>query len=161
MLRVRQLLITVVLVACGGAPSPQPAGPPAPSAEKVLVSVDEHGVGLGGLDPISYTEGEPAEGSEQQAAGHGGATYWFASAGARSAFEADRARFAPRYGGYCAFAASQNRLSRADPRVFLLFEGQLLVFTNADYKARFEAAPGENKQKADANWPGLIAKHGK
>jgi YHS domain-containing protein len=157
----RFLIAAVVLVACGGAPPPKPAGPAAPSAEKVLVLVDERGVGLRGLDPVSYTKGEPTEGTEQHAASYGGATYWFGSADARSAFEADQAKYAPRYGGYCAFAASQNRLLRADPRVFLIFEGQLLVFTNADYKARFEADPGGNKRKADANWPNLVAKHGK
>ena len=30
-----------------------------------------------------------------------------------------------------------------------------------DYKARFEADPRENKRKADASWPSLVAKHGK
>jgi YHS domain-containing protein len=158
---VRKLLIVLALAACGGGSSSQPTGPTAPSAQKVLVSVDERGVGLGGLDPVSYTRGEPAEGSEQHAASHGGATYWFASADTRTAFEADRAKLAPGYGGYCAFAAAQNRLSTADPRAFMIFEGQLLVFTNADYKAQFEADPAANKRKADANWPGLVAKHGK
>lgn len=162
----KQLLIAVLIAACGGAPSPpstQPAGPTTPtaSADKVLVSVDDRGVGLRRLDPVSYTQGEPSEGAEQHAASHGGATYWFASADARTAFEAAPAKFAPGYGGYCAFAASQNRLQRADPRQFVIFEGQLLVFTNADFKARFEANPGEAKRKADANWPGLVAKHGK
>jgi YHS domain-containing protein len=157
---VKQLLIAIVLVACGGAPSTQPAGPATPGAQKVLVLVDEHGVGLQGLDPVSYTKGAPVEGSEQHAASHGRATYWFASADGRSAFEADPATFAPQYGGYCAFAAAQNRLSRADPHEFLIYKGQLLVFTNADYKARFQADPDESKRKADANWPGLVAKHG-
>lgn len=127
----------------------------------MLVLVDERGVGLQGLDPVSYTRGEPAQGSDQHAASHGGATYWFASADDRAAFEADRAKFAPGFGGYCAFAAAQNRLSPADPRAFIIFKGQLLVFTNADFKAQFEADPDGNKRKADANWPGLVAQHGK
>jgi YHS domain-containing protein len=159
---VKHLLIAIVLAACGGgASSSQPTGPSPQSTQKVLVSVDERGVGLRGLDPVSYTKGEPAEGAEQHAARHGGATYWFASADARAAFEAAPAKLAPQFGGYCAFAAAQNRLSVADPRSFLIYEGQLLVFTNADFKTQFEADPAGNKRKADANWPGLVAQHGK
>lgn len=157
----KHLLIAIALAACGGAPSSPPKDPATQGPAKVLVAVDERGVGLRGLDPVSYTAGEPAEGSEQHAASHGGATYWFASAEARSAFEAAPAKLAPQFGGYCAFAAAQNRLQAADPRAFMIFEGQLLVFTNADFKTQFEADPAGNKRKADANWPGLVAKHAK
>lgn len=159
------VLSLVSLVACGGGQTSTPTGPttgPTAPAEKTLVLVDDRGVGLGGHDPVSYTKGDaPVAGSEQHASAHGGATYWFASAEDRAAFEADRARFAPRYGGYCAFAASQNRLSEADPTVFQIVDGQLLVFTNAEYRALFDRDAAGNKTKADANWPGLVAKHGR
>lgn len=160
-----RLVLWLLLVACGGSPrtssGPQPA-PTVPAAEKTLVLVDDRGVGLGGHDPVSYTQGAaPVPGSEQHAAAHGGATYWFASAEARGAFEGDRARFAPRYGGYCAFAASQNRLSEADPTVFQLVDGQLLVFTNAEYRELFNRDTAGHKRKADEHWPGLVAKHGR
>lgn len=155
-----RLLVAVLLAACGSPATPnKPADPTSvPSAAKTLVLVDDKGVGLGGHDPISYTKGAPVAGSADHAASHGGATYYFASAEAKTAFEP---RFAPAFGGYCAFAASQNRLSVSDPKVFHLHEGQLLVFTNDDYKTRFMADAAGNKAKADANWPGLVAKHGK
>jgi YHS domain-containing protein len=110
---------------------------------------------------VSYFKGEPVAGVADHAASHGGATYWFASADAKATFDTDAAKHAPQFGGYCAFAAAQNRLSTADPKVFLIHEGQLLVFTNAEFKTSFEADPAGNKAKADANWPGLVAKHGK
>ncbi len=158
----KRLLVAFVLAACGGSPAPKPADPtPAPVSEKVLVLVDANGVGLGGHDPISYTKGVPTAGSADHASSHGGATYHFVSADDKTAFNADKPKFAPGFGGYCAFAAAQNRLSVADPEVFLLHEGQLLVFTNEDFKKQFVADPAGNKAKADANWPGLVAKHGK
>ncbi len=110
---------------------------------------------------MSYTKGAPVAGSGDHASTHGGAKYHFASPEDKTAFDADKAKFAPGFGGYCAFAASQNRLSTSDPKVFEIHEGQLLVFTNEDYKKRFDADPKGNKAKADANWPGLVAKHGK
>ncbi len=158
----KRLLVALVLASCGGSTTPtKPVEPSAPATEKILVLVDDQGVGLGGHDPVSYTKGEPVAGSADQSASHGGATYLFASAEDKTAFEDDKAKFAPAFGGYCAFAAAQNRLSTSDPKVFHLHEGQLLVFTNEDFKTRFMEDPAGNKAKADANWPGLVAKHGK
>lgn len=142
-------------------PAPPPADPPAP-AEKLLVQVDAQGVGLGGHDPIAYAKDKkPVAGAADKTAAHGGATYRFATADNKAAFEAEPARHAPAYGGYCAYAASQNRLSQSDPKVFTIHGGQLLMFTNRDFLARFQKDPADHKAKADANWPGLVEKHGK
>ena len=160
-------LVFVVLVAtvigCGGSPKPaEPAPPAAPETARVLVNVDASGVGLGGHDPVAYaTDNAPVPGAAEHAAQHGGAGYHFASAEHKATFEGDRAKYAPQYGGYCAFAASQNRLSPSDPTVFLVLDGQLLVFTNRDFLEQFQKDPAGTKAKADANWPGLVAKHGK
>lgn len=144
------------------APAPaEPVPPPAPAA-KVLVLVDAQGVGLGGHDPVAYAKLKKAvPGAADTTAAHGGATYRFASADHKATFEADPARHAPAYGGYCAYAASQNRLSQSDPKVFTIHDGQLLMFTSRDFLARFQKDPAGHKQKADANWPGLVEQHGK
>ena len=158
------LLLAFTLAACGGSSTP-PAKPVDPTVvpvqEKILVLVDDQGVGLGGRDPVSYTKGAPVVGAAEHASSHGGATYRFGTADDQAAFDANKAKFAPRFGGYCAFAAAQNRLSIADANVFVIHDSQLLVFTNEDYKQRFEADPKGSKAKADANWPGLVAKHGR
>lgn len=153
------IAVASVLAACGGPSKPTASSVSAP--EKVLVLVDPDGVALGGHDPMSYRAGTPAIGTAEHTAPYGGATYRFASPGARDKFAADPASLVPRYGGYCAFAASQNRLSEADPTVFEIVDGQLLVFTNADFKAQFDRDVAANHRLADANWPGLVAKHGK
>jgi len=158
------LAFAFALAACGGPAAPPTTPAPeklAPVPEKLLVLVDDQGVGLGGHDPVSYTKGPPAAGVADQTSDHGGARYRFVSAEDKTAFDGDKATFAPGFGGYCAFAAAQNRLSAADPKVFVIHEGHLLVFTNEDYKTRFAADPKGNTAKADANWPGLVAKHGK
>jgi YHS domain-containing protein len=148
--------VLLVFVACGGKTSAT-----ATPTTKVLVLVDAEGVGLGGRDPVSYLGGAPAPGVAEHKASHGGATYRFASAESRGTFEAAKQRYAPQYGGFCAYAASQGRISEADPEVFEIVDGQLLVFTNPDFKVEFDKDVPGNKQKADANWPGLVAKHGK
>jgi YHS domain-containing protein len=153
--------LTVILLAagCGGSSSPRPAPPPA--AAKVLIATDDDGVALGGHDPVAYRDdGAPVAGLEEHTAEHGGGTYLFASAEHRAAFEADPARFAPAYGGYCAFAVSQGRLTPADPTVWELIDDQLLLFASADFHAQFDADPAAHKRAADANWPALVAEHG-
>jgi hypothetical protein len=35
------------------------------------------------------------------------------------------------------------------------------MFTNEDFREQFQQDPAGNKQKADANWPGLVETHGK
>ena len=107
------------------------------------------------------TAGAPVLGSEMHTSRHGGATYWFASAENQAAFEAEPDRYAPRYGGYCAYAASQNRLSPVDPASWSILDGQLVLFTNPEFHRLFDEDPPGHKAKADGFWPGLVARHGK
>ncbi|CAN5712192.1 hypothetical protein BH11MYX1_BH11MYX1_39700 [soil metagenome] len=159
----RSLLLAVALSACGGAPPPVPATTLAPAAgEKLLVNVDEAGVALHHHDAVAYvTDHAVVEGTTTFVSTHGGATYWFASAEHKSAFDADTAKFIPRFGGYCAFAAAQNRLSDVEPDQYELHEGHLLLFTNPSFHAQFDKDPDGNLAAADQNWPGLVAAHGK
>lgn len=128
---------------------------------KVLVNVDARGVAIGGHDPISYIDGTPALGTDQFTSKHGGATYRFATTEHKLKFDAEPDGRAPRYGGYCAFAASQNRVTPGDPQVWRIIDGQLLLFANADFRDQFEKDPAANRRKADENWPGLVARYGK
>ena len=160
------LVVVVVLVfalggasACGGAAPPAPA--PAAAAGRVLVNVDDDGVAMMGLDPVSYTApGGPEAGDAAHAVAHGGATYWFASADHAAAFAAAPDQHAPRYGGFCAYAASQGRLTEVDPEIFLIHDGHLLLFASHDFHDRFAADPARLLAEADRRWPALVARHG-
>ena len=163
-------LLALSLAACGGKAAPAPAAVQPPTtpttdaqvAAKVLVNVDEEGVAVSGFDPTGYaTEAKAVPGVGEQAVQHGGATYWFATAAHKAAFEAAPAKFVPHYGGYCAYAMSQGRLSPIQPEQFEIVDGQLLLFTNAELKKLFDADRAALKAKADANWPQMVAQHGK
>jgi len=163
----RSHLAVVVLVlsaiACGGPPPPPatPPGPP-PAADKLLVNVDDAGVALHGRDAVAYvTDHAVVQGSNAFASTRGGAIYWFASAEHKAAFESDAPRYEPRFGGYCAFAASQNRLSDIEPDQWKVQDGHLLLFTNASFHEQFDRDPDGNLKSADRNWPGLVTRFGK
>lgn len=158
----RSLVLAFALAACSGA-APVVAVTPTPAAvEKQLVNVDERGVALRHHDAVAYVSDHAVvAGSSTFVSTHGGATYWFASAEHKAAFEAAPATFIPRFGGYCAFAAAQNRLTDVDPDQYEIQAGHLLLFANASFHAQFDKDPAGNLMAADKNWPGLVAAHGK
>lgn len=68
-----------------------------------------HGIAIQGYDPVAYfTDQRAVPGDPGITATHDGAIYQFASTAHKAAFEADPARYAPQYGGYCAYAAAQG-----------------------------------------------------
>ncbi|MEO8703840.1 MAG: YHS domain-containing (seleno)protein [Kofleriaceae bacterium] len=158
-----RLLLCLVVVACGGS-SAEPAtvvsSQPTAAPARVLVNVDAQGIGLGGNDPIAYATDGAVAGVNEFESSYGGARYRFATQAHKAAFDADAWKRAPAYGGYCAYAASQNRLSPSDPEVFLILDGTLLVFTNREYLTLFEQDRAGNKLKADKNWLTLVTKFG-
>ena len=69
-----------------------------------------------------------------------------------------RRRYAPQYGGYCAWAVSQGYTADGDPENWTIVDGRLFL----NYDARGTAALGGRHsrawwRKADANWPRLLA----
>ena len=71
-----------------------------------------------------------------------------------TAFQADPELYAPEYGNYCAAAMSQDILAAANPRIWLVEDGELFVFARKRGRAAFLADTAARKQAADTNWPG-------
>ena len=116
------------------------------------------GIGLKGYDPVAYfTSGRAVQGSEQYATEHGGVSWRFSSAQNRDAFLADPARYAPQYGGFCAWGvAEKGRLFDVDPQNgWTIHEGRLYLNFNADLNAVFRKDPAAFAARAAARWPAL------
>ncbi len=137
------------------------AAAPEVTSGKVLVNRDSSGIAIRGYDPVAYfTDGKPVEGDPKITATHEGATYRFASEEHRTVFIADPAKYAPAYGGYCGYAASINRLSPTDPKVWQIVDGRLVLQNNAKAFELFNEDLSANEKLADENWPKLVAKNG-
>lgn len=117
-------------------------------------STDQNDVILNGYDAVAYfTEGKPVKGSEKYTAAHGGAIYRFASAANRDLFRKSPTKYAPVYGGYCAYGAAVGKKFAVDGKAFEVLNGTLYVNKNKDvYETWSKDKPG-NIDKADANWP--------
>lgn len=107
-----------------------------------------------GYDPVAYfNEGKPVEGSDAHQLMWMGATWRFSSAANREAFERNPQRFAPQYGGYCAYAASQGYVAPTDPSAFTVHEGKLYLNYSRRVRGIWEQDIPGHISSADANWP--------
>ncbi|MBY0401810.1 YHS domain-containing protein [Myxococcota bacterium] len=113
---------------------------------------------VGGYDPVAYfDEGRPVEGKAAFELEWKGATWRFASAEHRARFEAKPEQYAPRYGGYCAWAMADGREASGDPRYWKIVDGKLYLNYDASVQKKWETdIPGFIK-RADQNWPRLLA----
>ena len=126
---------------------------------KHLVNVNKDGVLVDGYDVVAYfTDGKPMMGRAELASRHDGATYWFASADHKALFDAEPAKYAPQFGGFCAYAVSRKGLRPIDPAVFHFVDGRLFLQHTKKAYDLFERDETGNTKKADANWPKLVEK---
>jgi len=128
---------------------------------KSLVLKTRDGLAIQGYDPVAYfTDHKPVKGNAKFSSEYEGAKFLFASADHRKLFDASPEKYAPAYGGYCGYAASIDRLSPISPEWFQIEDGKLILQHNKKAFDLFNKELKSNVVKADANWPGLVAKNG-
>src|SRR5438034_8218786 len=128
---------------------------------KVLVLKNKDGAAILGYDAVAYfTDDKPAKGNPKFQSEYEGAKYYFASAEHKALFNANPAKYAPAYGGYCGYAAGIDRLSPISPEWFQIIDGRLILQHNKKATDKFNADQKGNIVKADQNWPGLVVRNG-
>lgn len=132
------------------------------AAEKSYVNVDRNGLALQGYDPVAYfTDAKPTKGDAGITATYRGAVYRFASTANKDLFEKDPAKYEPQFGGFCAYAVSINKTAAIDPNFWEIVDGRLILQHNKKAWDLWQKDPANNLVKADANWSGLVERHGK
>ena len=117
---------------------------------------NEGGTAIRGYDSVAYfTQEEPVEGSAEYVTEYNGAQWRFASAGNRDLFAAEPEKYAPQYGGYCAWAAAKNYIASIDPHAWSIKDGKLYLNFSKFVRARWAVDKSGNIAKADKNWPAL------
>lgn len=115
------------------------------------------GLAINGYDPVSYfTETKPVLGKPNQAVMWKGATWQFSSANNRIAFESDPWAFAPRYGGYCAYAMSIGETSTTDPYAWRIHNNNLFLIHDLATRQFWLRDIDENINRANRNWPAIL-----
>ena len=134
-----------------------PAATPAEAAETDPVFTTRGNLAIRGYDPVAYfTDEKAVKGSRDFSHDWQGATWRFASAENRDLFAAEPTKYAPQYGGYCAWAVSRNYTAPTDPDAFTLVNGKLYLNYNAKVMKQWLEERDQNIDSADKNWPSVL-----
>lgn len=130
---------------------------PAFAADEINVSngISAAGAPLAvhGADPVTLlNDAKVVDGSADHSLTHDGASYYFASAENKAAFEANPAKYVPQHGGFCSYGVAVGQKFDGDPDQFVVHEGKLFLFLNATTRELFLKDVAGTKASADENW---------
>lgn len=150
----RFCFVFLVLAAAQALPVPPIAAQSRRSAQVNATQVNApEGVAIHGYDPVAYhSKGEATRGDEAFSYRWNDATWLFENETSRDAFADDPERYAPAYGGYCAWAMSNDAIADIDPERWTIEGGTLYLNYSRWTKLRFDADIDERAQAADQNW---------
>jgi len=110
------------------------------------------------LDENGLPNAEAVKGDPQFSAEYQGATWIFASQANLDRFNAEPAKYAPEYNGYCAYAAAKGSLAKTNPDAWRIVDGKLyLNFSTSVQRKWVKDIPG-HIEAANGNWDKLATK---
>jgi YHS domain-containing protein len=112
---------------------------------------------LDGYDPVAYfATGGPQPGKAELTHDWGGATWHFATAENLAAFREDPERYAPQFGGYCAYAVANGYTAKTAPEAWDIADGRLYLNFDEATREKWRQDKTELIHAAAANWPAVI-----
>ncbi|MDD7805273.1 MAG: YHS domain-containing (seleno)protein [Endozoicomonas sp. (ex Botrylloides leachii)] len=112
---------------------------------------------VSGYDTVAYfTEGKPKKGSDRYTTKYMGAKWLFSSIENLELFKANPKKYAPQYGGYCAWAMAQGHTAKSDPKQWSIENGKLYLNYDASVKKKWLADKEESIKKADQHWSAIL-----
>lgn len=123
------------------------------AADENFISDSEKNIAINGYDPVAYhTAGAPTKGSADYTYEHNGAVWKFSSAENKAAFQADPAKYAPAYGGWCTVGASKGKKIPTQAHLFKIVDGQLYLNSSDGAHNLFLKDEVGTINVADQNW---------
>jgi YHS domain-containing protein len=117
------------------------------------------GVAIRGYDPVAYfIDNKPVKGKEEFATDWNGAKWLFASKTNLDLFRANPEKYAPQYGGYCAYGVAVDNLVSIEPDKFTIINGKLYLNYDADVQSTWRKSPDKYILDADKKFNALLKK---
>jgi YHS domain-containing protein len=128
-------------------------------AADIDVNAGDNDIAIKGYDTVSYfTPGSPVQGSAEFMATHKNAIYQFSSAQNRDLFKQNPEKYAPQYGGFCAFGVTMERKFDTDPTAYKIVDNKLYLNLNSDVQKRWLTDIPGFINTAENNWGGIKSK---
>ena len=116
----------------------------------------QNGKAIRGYDPVAYhTENKAVAGADSLQFSWNGANWFFSSQENLNRFKTEPGKYAPAYGGYCAYGVSENHLSPTDPHAFTIVKDTLYLNYNLKVKSLWLKDTTTRIHTANAYWPKL------
>ena len=151
----RRLALALGVASCFASPAAL-AAPPVNTLKMGLLGGRSDAAILG-YDSVAYfTVGKPVKGQDRFATEWMGAKWKFASQVNLDLFKSNPAKYAPQYGGYCAYGVAQDNLVSIEPDKFTVLNGKLYLNYNAEVQATWLKDPARYVKQADAKFKALL-----
>ena len=112
------------------------------------------GKAIKGYDPLAFfTNSKPVMGADSLSFSWKGATWQFANRQNLQRFKANPEKYAPQYGGYCAYGTSQGHKAPTEVDTWTIFNDKLYFNYNQKVKEIWIKDEPGYIQKADKQWP--------
>jgi len=120
----------------------------------------EDGFMADGYDVVSYFSKKAIKGKSSYVIKYGEAKYKFSTEANKNKFKANPSKYAPQYGGWCAYALStKNKKVAIDPETFEIRNGKLYLFYNSWGSNALDSWIKEGPEKlikqGDINWKNI------
>ncbi len=128
-------------------------------AAKPVYSGGRERAAIRGYDPVAYfTQYKPVKGNQQFLFKYKGAKWLFSSQVNLDAFKANPEKYAPQYGGYCAYAISNGSRASIKPEYFTIHDNKLYLNYSKAVYSKWKKDKEDYITKANAKWPEIIKK---
>lgn len=108
---------------------------------------------INGYDPVAYfTANAAVKGKKAFIQECNGGAWYFSSKENLALFKLNPEKYAPQYGGYCAFAVSKGFTANIDGEVFKIINDKLYLCADKDVMEQWIAGGEEAKKKSEDNW---------
>ena len=116
-------------------------------------------VAIKGYDTVAYfTDHMPVKGSDDFVMTWKGARWKFASKKNLDAFTKEPDKFAPQYGGYCAYGVTKGYLVKIEPEEFKIVDGKLYLNYDKDVSEKWNKDIAGYIKTADKIFPEIVVK---
>lgn len=124
-------------------------------AQKASV-FNTNGTAIHGYDAVAFfTNSKPEKGKEQFSFNWQNVNWHFASKENLETFKANPEKYAPQYGGYCAYGTAEGHKAPTEIDTWTITGNKLYFNYNKDVKKMWVKDQQHLIEKADKNWPEL------
>lgn len=114
------------------------------------------GIAIKGYDPVAFfTETKPVMGYDSLAYNWKDAKWLFSTKANQDNFKANPEKYAPQFGGYCAYGTAQGHKAPTETDTWTIVDGKLYFNYNAKVKTFWMKDQQNFISKAYENWPAI------